>query len=290
MVMVASAQARAQDCAGDPAYPLDCSGATLGANCGLTESDSTLPTGNDAVWCDWTGGANAVDVKAVFCDSATCGADEIHVFGTDAESDTFCCILSPVKTSPNNGDWWIRLEGTGGNDTFVFNHNGYTLQSYDTSSGGPAMVISMDTDGGDDTVTLPQGHPDYEGREIELGAGDDTLTGGIGNDTVWGGDGEDVVDGDGGDDRIDGGNDPDDLTGGAGDDTLCAGAYAGGSAPRDQLDAGIGNDTLWGGDSGGGGQSDLTCGNGTDDYGGAGGGSVAADCENNIFTAPAFCP
>jgi Ca2+-binding RTX toxin-like protein len=89
-------------------------------------------------------------------------------------------------------------------------------------------------------------------REIErlqLGSGNDSVTGaggdevvdgGAGNDTLLGNMGRDSLTGGAGDDLIDGGADNDTLAGGEGNDTLHG---AGGS---DTIDGGSGNDVLYG--------------------------------------------
>ena len=79
-----------------------------------------------------------------------------------------------------------------------------------------------------------------EGPLVTIGAGDDTLVGGLGNDMLGGG---------GGDDYIDGGVGNDSLYGGAGRDTLFGGGSAFGYAPGgdDSLDGGAGDDRLVGG-------------------------------------------
>jgi Ca2+-binding RTX toxin-like protein len=80
---------------------------------------------------------------------------------------------------------------------------------------------------------------------LDLGAGNDTLTGGQDDDTLLGGEGNDLLVGNGGNDR---------LLAGGGDDTMR------GSAGADTLDGGAGDDIV----DGGGGGDDLRGGAGAD--------------------------
>lgn len=74
-------------------------------------------------------------------------------------------------------------------------------------------------------------------ERIDLGAGNDSVTGGAGNDWVFGGAGNDTLLGADGNDILDGGAGNDSLVGGAGNDTLTSGAGA------DTLMGGAGIDT-----------------------------------------------
>jgi Ca2+-binding RTX toxin-like protein len=91
---------------------------------------------------------------------------------------------------------------------------------------------------------------------IDVGPGDDRVTGGPGNDTIIGGAGNDQLKGGGGDDTLDGG---------AGDDRLD------GKAGVDVLAAGDGNDRVKSRDRLG---EDVACGPGTD--------RVTADVEDTL--------
>lgn len=94
---------------------------------------------------------------------------------------------------------------------------------------------------------------------VDLGAGNDTFTGGIGADLVHGGDGDDflrgmdasdLIFGDGGNDRIEGNAANDTIDGGSGNDSLYGGSgddsISGGSG-NDVIYGNIGNNTLIGG-------------------------------------------
>jgi Ca2+-binding RTX toxin-like protein len=76
---------------------------------------------------------------------------------------------------------------------------------------------------------------------IDMGAGQDSLSGSAIADKVQGGDGNDSLSGNAGDDSLAGGNQNDTLLGGLGNDSLT------GEAGDDRLDGGEGSDTLAGG-------------------------------------------
>ncbi|MEM7598872.1 MAG: Hint domain-containing protein, partial [Pseudomonadota bacterium] len=76
-------------------------------------------------------------------------------------------------------------------------------------------IENIQLGGGDDTVTGSDGTENVDG-----GGGNDTMDGGDGADTLSGGSGEDTIDGGAGDDVLDGGDDNDTIIGGAGADTV----------------------------------------------------------------------
>jgi Ca2+-binding RTX toxin-like protein len=86
----------------------------------------------------------------------------------------------------------------------------------------------IEVGGGNDTVTGSAG-----ADTIDAGSGVDLINAGDGGDFVFGGAGADVLNGDGGNDTIEGGSGADNINGGAGDDSLIGG---------------IGNDTIAGGE------------------------------------------
>lgn len=90
---------------------------------------------------------------------------------------------------------------------------------------------------GDDQIT----GSDHNDRLLG-GGGDDTVDGGAGNDVVYGQDGNDTLSGGAGNDRLDGGTGNDALTGGDGSDRLSGGEG------DDTLSGGAGNDRSYGGD------------------------------------------
>jgi Ca2+-binding RTX toxin-like protein len=117
---------------------------------------------------------------------------------------------------------------------------------------GPGGVVANMGGGKDSVFDLYQagsgGLPDKT-LKVDLGAGDDTFTGGDGGETVAGGPGNDELKGAGGDDVLDGGDGNDTLTGeggrdqllgGGGDDVLDGDLYAGVNA--DLIDGGPGMD------------------------------------------------
>jgi Ca2+-binding RTX toxin-like protein len=140
------------------------------------------------------------------------------------------------------------------------------------------------------------------GVEVELGRGEDTVTGGAGADTIYAGAGDDIIDGGAGDntisgasgdDLIVGGTGSESLTGGSGLDTVRAGSgddYIAGGSGADNLRGDAGNDSIYGGggdDSlygqdgddllvGGSGADELLGGAGDDTLFGGSGGDVFA--------------
>ena len=97
------------------------------------------------------------------------------------------------------------------------------------------------------------------GTRLELGSGEDNITGGSGNDTVWAGAGDDTVSGGegnntlsgaSGDDLLVSGGGNDSLSGGEGRDTIRAGSgddYVVGGSGADSLRGDAGDDSLFGG-------------------------------------------
>ncbi|WP_322867140.1 Hint domain-containing protein [Aquicoccus sp. G2-2] len=94
-------------------------------------------------------------------------------------------------------------------------------------------------------------------EQIQMGTGDDSVSGSAGAENILGNSGGDTVEGNGGDDTIDGGDDADLISGGAGNDSLMGGAGAdtlSGGAGDDQIDLGLADgdaDLLQMGDGGG---------------------------------------
>jgi len=228
--------------------------------------------------CTFGGGADPVTATAVYYDAAA--NPEVHVFGTDSDNETFCCIEELTTATATN--WYVEFTGKGTADTFSFDTQGYTMSSYDEQVS--TTYVSVFGGAGDDTVTLPNNNYGLA-CYVDAGADDDTVTGSPVSDIIFGMAGDDVIDGLNGSDFIDGGADEDIIDGGEGLDTLCGGGW---TAGPDSLAGGPGNDLLWGGHSGGGGYADLDCGIGTDTYGDEGGGAVT-DCEYSTTTAPTFC-
>ena len=99
------------------------------------------------------------------------------------------------------------------------------------------------------TVTASGGTPPYQytwsnnatTATINVGAGNDSVSGGSGNDLLDGGIGDDSLFGDAGNDKIIGGDGNDSLIGGDGND------FIDGGAGNDLIDGGLGADTLNGG-------------------------------------------
>ena len=154
------------------------------------------------------------------------------------------------------------LRGHGGDDRFLIG----TLDGNDLVDGGEGtdtvvFALSDLTEGVNITLGFGFGPPgggaivpkpqlySIEKTSIELGTGDDTVTGGDAADSVAGGDGNDSLEGGGGADSLEGGagqdtlvdmsfGNADTLMGGAGNDTIRAGGGP------DSLDGGAGDDSI----------------------------------------------
>ncbi|MEO0774832.1 MAG: VWA domain-containing protein [Pseudomonadota bacterium] len=141
------------------------------------------------------------------------------------------------------------VDGGAGDDLFVIGQEGNGIDN-DVLIGGEAdeddggdTVDTTDIDDdltvtftGDEEGTITDGTDTTRFEEMEniqLGGGDDSVTGGDGNENVDGGAGEDTLDGGDGADTLSGGDGSDEIDGGAGDDVL---------------DGGEGDDTIDGGD------------------------------------------
>jgi hypothetical protein len=124
----------------------------------------------------------------------------------------------------------------------------------------PALGITVEGGGGEETVTLPQkpeakGHA-YLTSEISTSGGQDLIEAGVGNDLVRSGHGQDELFGNSGRDKLIGGDGHDNLLGGFGDDKVVGGKKA------DSFRGGRGADVLRARD----GLADLliNCGDGDD--------------------------
>ena len=132
---------------------------------------------------------------------------------------------------------------TQGADTIVFSGvEEVVLSAYGDSvdaSAATAQAAHLDMGAGDDTVTGTD-----QGDTILGGIGNDSIAGGAGADFLKSGQGQDTLDGGDGDDTLMNAAGDDCLVGGAGDDLLVA------TQGNDTLEGGAGNDTLMGGTDG----------------------------------------
>jgi Ca2+-binding RTX toxin-like protein len=131
----------------------------------------------------------------------------------------------------------------------VLSNGDWTLDvSADTT---PAVRTGLSFRGGDVNTGLNPNNNLMllgEGGLAPIGAGNDSLLGGVGNDTLGGGGGDDYIDGAKGNDVLYGGPGNDTLFGGADASSFAAGNdYLDGGAGDDLLSGGLGNDTLMGG-------------------------------------------
>jgi hypothetical protein len=124
--------------------------------------------------------------------------------------------------------------GGGGDETFEIKPNGERVSAarinnpFNLDIGGTEK-LTVQGNGGNDTITGAVGLADL----IKL-----TITGGDGNDILTGGDGNDLVQGDAGNDAVLGARGNDDMQGGDGDDVLTWNPGEG----TDKFEGGAGND------------------------------------------------
>jgi len=142
-----------------------------------------------------------------------------------AAINTFISIksLSGIEAISNGGFNGVLIGGTAGADTLDF-----------TNVSIP-WAAQMQVGAGDDLITGTTGNDNILGE-----AGNDTLNGGAGNDNLNGGDGVDSLNGGDGADTLYGGGSDDILNGGAGDDIFLIGQSEGG----DSYNGGDGNDVI----------------------------------------------
>lgn len=123
-------------------------------------------------------------------------------------------------------------------------------QGHATIGNGNEFLLNIENvemGGGNDNVTGSS-----QANRLDGGAGNDTLFGLGENDSLYGGDGHDSLSGGANDDRLEGGDGNDTLSGGSGRDLLFGLAGADslyGDAGEDTLYGGIGSDLLRGGTS-----------------------------------------
>lgn len=169
------------------------------------------------------------------------GAD-LFVFTADAQTDTILDFDRTADALDLSAFDFLRdvsqlgISQTADGAVLTFGSEAVVIHS---SDGNPLSVADFDN-----SKILNVDRPPYllVGRDIQGGAGDDTLSGGPGDDTIAGSDGQDELYGQGGNDSIDGGVGIDLLLGAAGNDTLS------GMGGADTLSGGAGDDLLWGGD------------------------------------------
>lgn len=116
-----------------------------------------------------------------------------------------------------------------------------------TDTGSTTILILKQTSGAD---TLDISAQTYQFARLDVGSGDDTVTGGQGVDLLFGGPGKDTLSGGLEDDALEGGIDDDTLNGDDGDDSLSGGDgvdLLSGGVGKDTLSGGAGNDVLSGG-------------------------------------------
>ncbi len=139
--------------------------------------------------------------------------------------------VTKADISIESGTSIVNVNGGKGNDTFN------VLNVRDARD----LVLNLIGGDGNDTIDATKADLTNLRVNIDGGAGNDILKGGVAAETFAGGTGDDVINGGGGNDTIDGGTGDDVLAGQDGDDLIDGGIGT------DELLGGDGNDTLLGG-------------------------------------------
>ena len=162
------------------------------------------------------------------------GTDGINdtIFGNGGD-DTIDSGLGDDTVDGGSGDDTFTLTDGVDNDVIIGGESGETNGDVIDSTAVDDDLTVTFTDKEEGTLTNGSGTTEFsEIERLELGGGDDTVTGsggdenvltGDGNDVVNAGGGDDTIDGQGGNDTIDGGKYDDSLIGGDGNDSLVGG-------------------------------------------------------------------
>ena len=162
------------------------------------------------------------------------GTDGINdtIFGNGGD-DTIDSGLGDDTVDGGSGDDTFTLTDGVDNDVIIGGESGETDGDVIDSTAVDDDLTVTFTDKEEGTLTNGSGTTEFsEIERLELGGGDDTVTGsggdenvltGDGNDVVNAGGGDDTIDGQGGNDTIDGGKYDDSLIGGDGNDSLVGG-------------------------------------------------------------------
>ncbi len=151
-----------------------------------------------------------------------------HMFG-DNGNDVLVWNPGEGTDTMDGGAGADETEVNGGNNTENFTYGPGAAGHIDFERVSPAPFglditttekLTINANGGDDTVTGAAGIGGSILTTINGGNGADTVVGGDGADLINGGDDNDALNGGGGDDRIVGDRGNDTMAGAAGDDTL----------------------------------------------------------------------
>lgn len=159
----------------------------------------------------------------------------------DTQADFFDPNDTFEATLINGGRVVGDVRFQAGDDTYKGVGDGYVIGTINMGIGDDEM-----TGGSEDDMAVGNGGEDtLKGR-----GGDDELRGGSGSDTVRGGEGDDELNGSNGADQVSGGKGDDDISGGSGTDELRGGRgddTVRGQDGADIITGGRGDDTLTGG-------------------------------------------
>jgi Ca2+-binding RTX toxin-like protein len=220
----------------------------------LTVNDFSTGTGGDLIDLTsalrnttYTGG-NPFSAETGFARLVQSGADtliQLSTLGSGSGSNAFYTVLTLQNVDKNtltadNFVGGLKPDGSGvqGVELSTTSHL-YPLVggNFDDTLSGTDGANTIFGNGGNDLLRAGVGDAAGNGDQLDGGAGNDTLVGGVAADHLGGGSGNDLLQGGAGADRLDGGDGNDLLQGGDGDDTLVFNGTAD-----------LGNDTLQGGD------------------------------------------
>ncbi|MES2846185.1 MAG: Hint domain-containing protein [Pseudomonadota bacterium] len=258
----------------------------------------TGDSGNDLL----EGGADADSLYGGNNDDTLFGGTGNDRLDGGSGNDTLSGDAGDDSLYGGSGDDTFLLADGGGTDTIAGGFDGSLGDIIDTSASASNATLTF-SGTGSGTISLPGSTTSFSSiARVQLGAGNDSVTGGSGADSVdagagdddlSGGAGADTLAGGAGNDTLAGGTASDSLSGGAGDDVFVVRANDGadtvsGDAGDDMLDMssqtatitatysgdGAGNATFSGGSARFTGVESLRTGSGNDSITGAGGNDI----------------
>ncbi len=192
-----------------------------------------LGGGGDNDIVQWDGLGDGVDTITETAGVVTLivqGDSSANNFVVDSSLSLLTISEGAASITASNVVGQVSVFGGAGNDTVTIN----------TISDVRALILSIDGEDGNDTITGTGASLGKVSLTLSGGNDDDIINGTSSNDTINGNDGNDSLIGNAGDDFFDGGNGNDILRGSDGNDTL------NGGLDNDTLNGDDGNDSLLG--------------------------------------------
>lgn len=201
-------------------------------------SDATAISDADTITATATSwnAAGAKELKIDAIDTNVVGTDFVDVDINSADSTSGIDISlynskrGEVETGSGSDSVHITVQSNSANwdNTFVVNTNaGDDSIIFENSENSQFTHLDIDAGSGDDIIDISALNANSfsaDGRILDGGSGDDTITGSDGNETIIGGSGDDVINAGGGDDIIQAGSGDDVIDAGDGDDIIQAGS------------------------------------------------------------------